>query len=60
MTNCRKRRLFYIILKIIIHYVIKYINFSRLLWKGQMMKVQILVLKRFGHCTDPYQFNLLI
>ena len=60
IRNCRKRRLFYIILIIIIHNVIKYINFSSLLWKGQMMKTQILVLKRFGHCTDPHRFNLMI
>ena len=59
MTNCRKILSFYI-LTIIIHNVIKYINFSSLLWKGLMMKLQILVLKRFGHCTDPRQFNLLI
>ena len=55
-----ERRLFYIILTIIIHSLIKYINFPSLLWKSQMMKVQVLVLKRFGHCTDPHQFNLLL
>ena len=60
MRNCRKRRLFYIILTIIIHNVIKYINISSLLWKGQMRVIQILVLKRFGHCTDPHEFNDLV
>ena len=63
MTNCRKRRLFDIILTIIIHNVIKYMNFSSLLWKGQMMKVQILVLKRFRYCTDHrlvYWFGIQI
>ena len=60
MTNCRKSHFFYIVLTIIIYNVIIYIIFSSLLWKGQKMKVQILVSKRFGHCADPHQFNLLI